>query len=251
MNYAINPRGMRLAVLNGLVGLSLVACGGDEAPVASEGGSASAGASYELTLQNLTAGQPLSPAVAIVHNEGYQLFEVGQAAGVGLERLAEGAQTDSLLAEINDLSTVKASATSNGGPVGPGNATRFTIEAGDADPAAERLRLSLVTMLVNSNDAIAAVNGDLNLAMLEVGQQSVTDLISYDTGTEANRETAATMPGPAGGGEGFNPARDDIRDAVHVHQGPVTSDDGLSASALSSIHRWQHPVARLTVRRLN
>ena len=44
-------------------------------------------ATYEVTLVNLTAGQPLSPMVAVAHNDGFALFNVGEASAVALEHL--------------------------------------------------------------------------------------------------------------------------------------------------------------------
>ena len=77
---------------------------------------------------------------------------------------------------------------------------------------------------------------------------------AYDTGTEANTESADTVPGPAAGGgaqEGFNAARDDVRDAVFVHAGVITADDGLTSSTLSFTNRWDNPVMQVEIERLN
>lgn len=229
----------------------LAGCGGSDDPASAGGDDSDAPAmqAFEVTMTNLTAGQPLSPAVAIVHDGAYSLFSIGSAATIGLERLAEGAETEPLLAELLDQAAVKASATSTGGPVGPGASTRFMVNVPASTDGAAPLRMSLASMLVNTNDGIAALNGR-DLGSLAAGQSMTVNLISYDTGTEDNTETAATMPGPAAGGEGFNATRDDLRDAVHIHAGAVTVDDGLSTSVLSSIHRWEHPVARLVVRRV-
>jgi len=233
---------------------ALASCGGSDDPASPDGGDGGGGETpaaqaFEVTMTNLSAGQPLSPAVAIVHDSAYSLFRIGSAATTGLERLAEGAETEPLLAELVDQTAVKASATSTGGPVGPGASTQFMVTVPGSTDGAASLQISLASMLVNTNDAIAALNGG-DLSALAAGESMTATLISYDTGTEDNTETAATMPGPAAGGEGFNVARDDLRDAVHIHAGAVTADDGLSTSVLSSIHRWQHPVARLVIRRI-
>lgn len=46
------------------------------------------GAAFELTLVNLTAGQPLSPLVVIAHTDAFSLFKVGDVASVALESIA-------------------------------------------------------------------------------------------------------------------------------------------------------------------
>ena len=41
-------------------------------------------ASYRVTLENLTAGQPLSPPVAATHKNNVVLFEIGRPVSVSL-----------------------------------------------------------------------------------------------------------------------------------------------------------------------
>lgn len=73
--------------------------------------------------------------------------------------------------------------------------------------------------------------------------------ILAEGGTEANSETAVSIHGPAGGGEGFNAARDDS-DVIVVHPGVITSSDGLTTSALDESHGWRNPVALIEVTRI-
>ena len=44
--------------------------------------------------------------------------------------------------------------------------------------------------------------------------------------------------------------RGDLRDAVFVHSGAVTADDGLESSALDSSHKWDNPVMRVSIERI-
>ena len=108
--------------------------------------------------------------------------------------------------------------------------------------------LSLASMLVNTNDAFIGESG-INIKTLSVGETFTMNMDVWDSGTEANSETAATIPGPAGGGEGFNAARDDT-DAVSFHSGVISQDDGLTASTLSASHRFLNPGARLSITRI-
>ncbi|MCG8517717.1 MAG: spondin domain-containing protein [Pseudomonadales bacterium] len=202
---------------------------------------------FEVTITNLTAGQPFSPAAVIFHGQHWRAFTTGKPASVALETLAEGGDNASLLAEAADASQVYGHA-SGQGPIAPGASETVTITLPEAHNR-DGMSVSVLTMLVNSNDGLAALNG-VSLAALEERQSLNFTALSYDSGTEANTETADTIPGPAASGgaqEGFNPVRDDVRDAVALHGGVVTQDDGMTASVLRAQHRWDHPAMRVTI----
>ncbi len=202
-------------------------------------GSSGNGRSFEITVDNLTSGQPLSPVAVILHRDGYQAFTPGEAATVSLEKLAEGGDNSELLAEARAATPVLVTAAGSAA-LGPGEGERFSLTAAGSD-----IRLTLVGMLVNSNDGFAALNG-VDLGDLAPGESRVLHGLAYDAGTEANTETAATVPGQAG--EGFNASRDD-RDKVGVHPGIVSMDDGLAGSALGAGQRFDNPVIRVSVMR--
>ncbi len=116
------------------------------------------------------------------------------------------------------------------------------------DPCLEGSQyLSAASMLVNTNDAFVGESG-LSLKSLAVGDTFVMNMNVWDSGTELNDELAATIPGPAGGGEGFNSVRND-NDVVSFHSGVISQDDGLTTSALSTNHRFLNPGARITITR--
>jgi len=199
---------------------------------------------YEATLTNLTNDQPISPVAVVLHRPGYAGWSAGVAVSAGLELLAEGGDNSIFLNEAAASNQVVDTA-SAAGAIAPGSSDSLTLSSfGFAG-----LQLTLAGMLVNTNDAFSGVTG-ASLASLAPGQMLTMNLHAYDAGTEANSETAATIPGPAGGGEGFNAVRND-RDTVAIHPGVVTMGDGLATSALSQSHRFDQPVARLTVTRLN
>lgn len=199
---------------------------------------------FEVTLVNLTAGQPLSPLLAIAHNDAFSLFTEGEAASAALEHIAEAGDTGPLKALIKDAGSVMASAT---GPAGPGNATTVSLTVPAGTIASTRLSLSV--MLANTNDGFTGVSGE-SLASIPVAGTRSIDLIGYDAGTERNTESRDSVPGPAAGGIGFDALRDDMVGTIHVHPGVVSKDDGLPTSALTGAQRWDNPVARLTIRRI-
>lgn len=199
---------------------------------------------YEVTVTNLTVAQPLSPVAFITHAEDYQVFGVGSAASAGLEVLAEGGDNSGLLAEANAANAFDARSSTQ--VLAPAMQENFSLRL--SKRRAREAQLSLVTMLVNSNDAFTHVGSPV-LAGLEVGESWSLNGLAYDAGTEANSEQAGSIPGPADGGEGYNPVRDDLADQVTLHPGVITADDGMVNSVLNQAHRWDNPVMRVRITR--
>lgn len=204
-------------------------------------------ASFAVTVSNLTNAQPLSPVAVIAHGSAYSLFSVGTAATVGLEAMAEGGDNTQLLAEADADGSVVATE-SGAAPIGPAGSETVNIEVLEANLSSTRL--SVGTMLINTNDAFSALNG-MSLADIAVGDVRMMRTIAYDAGTEANSEAAADIPGPVAGGEGFNAARDDRMDQVSMHAGVVSQDDGFATSDLTNQHRFDNPVMSIRVERIN
>ena len=209
----------------------------------------SSDAQFEVTVTNLTLAQPLSPAAVILHRSGYHSFVDGESASNDIEELAEGGDNSGLLASAQAASQYVASA-STAGPVPPqSRSDSVTLDV----PTAELsdLRVSVVTMLVHTNDAITGANA-FDLSDMAVGERRIVVGPSWDSGTEANTETQATMPGPDFGGEGFNAVRDDTIDSVRIHAGVVTSAStafGLATSNLEDRHRFLNPTSRIAISR--
>lgn len=198
---------------------------------------------YRITVANLTNNQPLSPPVVVLHVPGYTAWRAGSAASEALERLAESGETEAFIAQAEADANVRATAAGSE-PIGPGGSSSVEIEVSrDSD-----LHLSFAAMLVNTNDAFTGMT-DVFVGDLDVGGLVMRPTPAFDAGTEANTETAGTIPGPAAGGEGYSSARDDA-DMVSVHPGVLTQAEGLAASALGESHRWLNPSARLTVVRI-
>jgi len=194
---------------------------------------------YEVAVTNLTAGQPMAPAIVVLHSSGYKMYTLGESASVALETLAEGGDNSALLTEAQATTDVDE-AVSVGALLKPGKSLSVTVE-GDDD------YLTFAGMLVNTNDGFVGLNS-YHVSHLAKGEAETLSLSTYDAGSEANSETAATVP--AQGGEGFNAARDDANSVIRLHAGVVTADDGLGSSALSAVHRFDNPTAQLTITRI-
>lgn len=228
----------KLSVLFGSAFL-LAACGGDDND---DDNDSMKTYSFEITLTNLAHNQPLSPIGVLVHDEEFSPWQIGEAASNALEALAEGGDNSAFIAQ--GAETVYVSQSGNGLVLpGANESISVTLSADDGDS----LNLSLATMLVNTNDAFVGVNS-ISLNDLAVGSSMSSNLLTYDAGTEANSESAGTIPGPADGGEGTNTERDDVN-FVAMHPGVVGQDDGLTTSVLDSTHKFDNPTAKLVVRR--
>lgn len=199
---------------------------------------------YKVTINNVMANQPLSPAAIVIHKPSYHLFQAGQMASAGIENLAEGGSNQQLLDEAGAASGFVASI-SGTAPIGPGGSESLELSAGD-----ERgFNISVAAMLENTNDAFVAVSSN-KIGNLEVGESFRMHIPVWDAGTEVNSEAVGTIPGPADSGEGFNASRAGDSDFVAIHQGVVTHADGLASSVLDESHRFENPGALLHVERI-
>jgi len=193
---------------------------------------------FTITFSNLTAGQPLSPLSVIAFDETPP-WKFGETASFGLEMIAESGANEEYLSDENALASVSAE-----GGIGPGETTSVTLLV----DAQDVLNLSFAAMLGNTNDAFTGLSS-VDVSTLEVGSSISRTTPAYDAGTEANTETADTVPGPAAGGEGFNEIRDDIADMITMHPGIVSNQDGLSTSALGAELKFDNPVSKIVITR--
>ncbi len=215
---------------------------------------------YTVQITNLTYAQPFAPAAIVLHESGYHAFAEGEAASMGIEVMAEGGNPAMVIEEAMD-STDFLDAQNSGGILGPKTSSdMFTLVVPELD--ADDLRLTVTTMLVNTNDAFTGLNA-ADVSNMSVGDSKTFMTVTWDAGTEANTETAATMPGPAagaagGGGEaaGYDPVRDDLADVVRLHTGVTTnanatdpSREGLTTSVLTEGHRFDFPTSRVVITR--
>ena len=204
-------------LLGSIIGLS--GCGGDMAA------SSSQGYAYEVQVTNVTAGQPMSPLLV----SSTSFFSVGESASAALEKLAEGGDNSELL-NADSVSGSKLITPSQSDAVSVNTLTQT---------------LSIATMLVKTNDAFAGLDNQ-DLSSLALNASATFYLNAYDAGTEENSETNATVPGL--GEEGYNSARESS-DIVTLHAGIITKDDGLATSNLSSMEKFNNPVARVVITR--
>jgi len=196
-------------------------------------------AQYEITLENLTpatgagASQPLSPPVFATHAPSFRLFHLGGYASDELRQVAEDAINGPLVAKLQSSDQVYETATGSG-VILPGDMATYTINA-----TIGFHKLTLVTMLVNTNDGFTGVD-KLNLP--RHGSKTFY-LRAYDAGTEENTEATSDIPGPCCGS---HDVRVPTHQRIRFHQGILGTGDLDPA-----IYDWDGPVAKLTITRMN
>jgi hypothetical protein len=243
----------RLSVLAGVVALASVLM----VPAASAGKART----YEVTITNLTTGQPLTPPVVAAHKKPVEIFEVGNAASYAVQQLAENGNGGPLVAELGANKHVSAI----------WEATEPLVPAGT--PGAEDLGfkdyvtfeitsykgakyLSVASMLICTNDGFTGVDG-VRLPK-KVGQSKTIWSDAYDAGTENNTEDFADMVPPCQGligvvampaetGTGTTNGALAEGGVIHHHNGIVGGIDDLTVSD----HGFTNPVIEITIERIS
>ncbi|RDV28097.1 hypothetical protein DXV75_03795 [Alteromonas aestuariivivens] len=222
-------------LLVGLACVGLAACGhnddNNDVPAPVE-------VSYRVTVTNLTSGQALSPIAFLAHSAG-KLWEVGHSASESVALMAESGDNSEMLNADGVIMGVSGEM-----PLAPGESVELILSL-EPQPS---LMLSVAGMLVNTNDGFTGVTG-LEATVLAIGESHEFYTRAYDAGTEANTELKGTIPGPADGGEGVSEGRE-AHDTVAMHPGVVTRQDGLAESVLQAEHKFDNPVAKISLQRL-
>lgn len=207
---------------------------------------------FNVEITNLSNAIYFTPFLVAAHSAGNNLFSVGQPASANLQAMAEGGDTSGLLADVNGLGATVADNPA-GGLLAPTGSTSFDMNT----DGTSNDRLSLVAMLLPTNDAFAGLNA---IEIPTAPGTYVFDVPAYDAGTEANDEllTGGGAPGAAGmpadpgglaGTGGTGAAAADANTTVHIHRGVLgDTDNAAGVSDLDSrVHRWLNPIIRVTI----
>jgi hypothetical protein len=197
--------------------------------------------SYQITVENLTGGQPISPPLLVAHNRRADLWERGTIANHAVAAIAEDANNAVALEVAGKIRGVGAGATgvdvnaTDPAPIGPGGKQTYSL-----DVKGYYGKLTVLAMLVNSNDAFTGL--DSVRLPRQVGKTRSHYRIAYDAGSEKNNEGAKYIPGPVGG----NPfVRDPEGDVIRAHPG-VKGGADLDPK----VHSLSGKVAKITVTRV-
>jgi len=166
--------------------------------------------------------------------------------------MAEGGDIAGL---VMDMEAIGATIVANpaGGLLMPAMRTNADL---NTDSTAN-VELSIVAMLLPTNDGFAALNA---VTIPSAPGTYVYNLPAYDAGTEANDEliTGGGAPGVAGipadpngaqGTGGTGVATADANSNVHIHRNILgdTNPTGGPSDLDSTVHRWLNPVVRVVV----
>lgn len=224
------------------------------APVSSAAAEAPV-ATYEVTIDNLTAGQPMTPPVVATHRAATGIFTVGQPASFALKEIAENGNLAPMIAQlgadkhVSDSVAAAAPLVPAGLPVSAmfGDSVTLTLTASKGAKF-----LSWVSMLVCTNDGFTGVNS-LRLPK-DVGDVIVAHTAGYDAGTEVNTEDFADIVahcqefvGVTSGDPGTSTSNPALAEGGVIHHHPGIA--GI-ADLVPAIHGWTDPVAEITVERV-
>ena len=187
---------------------------------------------FEVTVTNITKNAVFTPIMVATTKKGDTFFQLGEAASIELETLAEtgnpGPLQDSLDAyDITNSSFLPF--------LGPGEFVTQVVET-----SGKYKYLSIAAMVIPTNDVFFAVNGIAG----PKGNKTITvTAMAYDAGTEINDELCASLPGPGCGPDPGPPSAGE--GYVYVSPG-IRGVGDLDADALA----WNNPIAIIQITRI-
>ncbi len=196
-------------------------------------------AEFEITIENMTpatgpgASQPFSPPVIATHTPLSHIFRLGQYASDELRQLAEDAVNGPMINSLTNSDFVYDVVEGSSGPIFPGTSQTFTVKT-----KLPFVKLSLVAMLVNTNDAFVGANA----VRLPLVGSRVYYMRVYDAGTERNTESADHIPGPCCGSPHV---RVPTYERIRFHEG-IQGYGNLDPA----VYGWDEPAAKLTITRI-
>ena len=205
---------------------------------------------YQVTIQNATLGQPLSPPVIATHTSEFHLFNLGPAPTAGdddydlyfaLAAVAETGYPFHLLDEVSAADGVW-DAVALPPVLHPGEYNSTTISA-----SSNAKYLSVASMLGRTNDGFWALRG-VELPR-GIGDTNRFFANGYDAGSEANAESNTTVGGADGDngelGTGINDGSGEGYIFVHAGIQGVGGVGGLTPE-----YDWRNPVVEVTIERI-
>lgn len=211
---------------------------------------------FEVTIKNLTSGQPFSPGVIVSHNPRVKLFRSGKTASMGIKDIAETGDPTAALGALTGAPGIHE-VVGTGAPVhrmgGPGPST-LTVEISATFDARY---LSMAVMLICTNDGFVGFD---RVSLPGDYSPKVVYARGYDAGTEVDDELSSSIVDACGAiGPVMFPGDGD----AHMDEGGVVSVHGGIAGVgdLTEAHDWTMggnperagplPAAKVTIQRVS
>jgi len=204
-----------IVVLVVIVGLAFVFVGGDKEDTEE----VATLQTFEITLNNLSDSQPLSPGVLVVHNDRFNLDYEGSLSPDELESLAEYGDNVAFLAYVEGARGVEQVINIDA-PILPGGTRTFEVTVPSEDG---HLLVSVLGMLVATNDGLAVVASEPLFDEVKTARGFTALALNYDNGTEENEEPGSGFdggqPDPTKGEENIeNGTPTDPKAKVSLHE---------------------------------
>ena len=160
----------------------------------------------EVTITNMTTGQPFAPPIVASHSPDMHLFKMGETATPALEKLAETGMSDELVKMLEHKATdIKAGGMDN--KIMPGKSATYKVKCKPGDV------VSVAGMVAATNDGFFGVDGakpdaamkddamkagekgPADDAMMKDGKMTMM-VKAMDAGTEENTEKKSDTAAP-------------------------------------------------------
>ena len=202
--------------------------------------SASAQDMYQVKITNLTPGQSFTPFLLATHSMDVNMYLPGTQASDHLRAIAEMGDTSGMkmmlegMKGMGVMDVVAQELMLNT----PGVTTEFMISGMSG------YRLSLVSMLIPTNDTFVGAN-----MMLPMEGGMMGYAYAYDAGTEMNDELCSSIPNPAGYPECDAKG---MGMAIGMGEGGIVISNGINGHGdfMPMMRDWKNPVARITITKM-
>lgn len=207
---------------------------------------------YEVTVTNLTPGQPITPPLLVTHSADAGFFSIGEMASNGIQQLAENGNSIPLVETLQGKSGI-VSIVQGETPLvpanDPGNTGLRHSETFVVSSEGNIRYLSFASMLVCTNDGFAGIDS----VKLPINQKTVYAM-AYDARTEMNTEDFADLVPPCQGAIGVSSddeGTDESNDVI-LEEGIIIPHPGIMGGddLLESVHAWENPVVKIDIVRI-
>jgi len=190
--------------------------------------SVAATGSLTVTLTNTSDSQPMTPPVVVLHNapdadNGARFFEPGQPASSQIIAIAENGDNGpmlDLIGYLTDQGRVSEHAVGFADPENPGPLLPGMTATVDLDLQSDDQRMTIVSMVVCTNDGFSAANAHTLAA--DVTETFVTPV--FDAGSETNVLSLNYWVPPCSP-DGSENITDDENGSITMHPGQSGSEN--------------------------